>query len=511
MRDTPFLADPPAEPVAPEAVEDQEDALLEGEPLEPEDEDADVFPAEEAVEERVDLEPELEAVDPFPLAERRDVTAPLLSARASAQAVAWNAAQHRRVSGIDPSDIRAALARSYIDLPSTRAAIDVANLKGAAIAIGTEPVDAVFVEAAHQFQRKCYADAKRADGLVGESTLDSLGLVSRSPKFNTVDRVHVRTQGVVRRVASELKTAMEAEPMKYTADNWFEGMVNPAFIGRPFTHGIHAVLARRLRLAERHLLSQPAFQGLTPAELGIRLGIREDHKGARPHMPKSQSVHTGGLAVDINYLGNPWVAGSTAASPSENKRFTDVVDRANLLGGGAPLRPNERLTPALLHSLAARSTSEAYDVLARHDTYLRRYFNLVGSVEAVRARLLGWQLQAHQDTMRQLIRPGEDVNAAARRWHGQIQDDRKALKSGSFSNGREPRDGFLNLKKELVVALRDAAGLAWGAVDFGPRSSGDIMHFDCRRDGVGRVVARALGGYVAPEAPNFPWGMWGGI
>jgi hypothetical protein len=44
--------------------------------------------------------------------------------------------------------------------------------------------------------------------------------------------------------------------------------------------------------------------------------------------------------------------------------------------------------------------------------------------------------------------------------------------------GRSPLNGFLTLRKELVLALSDV-GLRWGALDFG-RTSGDIMHFDSR-------------------------------
>jgi len=44
--------------------------------------------------------------------------------------------------------------------------------------------------------------------------------------------------------------------------------------------------------------------------------------------------------------------------------------------------------------------------------------------------------------------------------------------------GRTPLAGFLNLRKELVLAMV-GAGLSWGAIDFGGES-GDIMHFDTR-------------------------------
>jgi hypothetical protein len=44
--------------------------------------------------------------------------------------------------------------------------------------------------------------------------------------------------------------------------------------------------------------------------------------------------------------------------------------------------------------------------------------------------------------------------------------------------GRSPMNGFLTLRKELVLALIDT-GLRWGALDFGS-TSGDVMHFDSR-------------------------------
>jgi hypothetical protein len=59
--------------------------------------------------------------------------------------------------------------------------------------------------------------------------------------------------------------------------------------------------------------------------------------------------------------------------------------------------------------------------------------------------------------------------------------------SGAMSGGqpdparfRRPELGFISLPREVVVALTQE-GLVWGAIDFGGES-GDVMHFDCRRD-----------------------------
>ena len=94
---------------------------------------------------------------------------------------------------------------------------------------------------------------------------------------------------------------------------------------------------------------------------------------------------------------------------------------------------------------------------------------------------------------------------AARRWRGVIRRDRARMKASTSQKNpfrktgggrRDPEQGFLNLHKDLVVALRDDACLAWGAVDFGEGDSGDIMHFDAR---VG-----ALGDELARVGDNFP-------
>ncbi len=80
--------------------------------------------------------------------------------------------------------------------------------------------------------------------------------------------------------------------------------------------------------------------------------------------------------------------------------------------------------------------------------------------------------------------------------HEQIQADYRAVRlvmvtgslvdtKGSGFNGsglvlnasRDPCRGFLSIRKEIVVCLRNHLA-RWGAMDFGAQASGDIMHFD---------------------------------
>ncbi|WP_292648971.1 hypothetical protein, partial [Mesorhizobium sp.] len=104
--------------------------------------------------------------------------------------------------------------------------------------------------------------------------------------------------------------------------------------------------------------------------------------------------------------------------------------------------------------------------------------------------------QRRQDGTPGIFNPGETNAHAADRWRNAIAADLANLNGNDGFVGRDPRNGFLNLAKDLVVALRDFGCLAWGASDFGPSASGDIMHFDCRNTGLGRVINV---GFVPPE------------
>jgi hypothetical protein len=45
----------------------------------------------------------------------------------------------------------------------------------------------------------------------------------------------------------------------------------------------------------------------------------------------------------------------------------------------------------------------------------------------------------------------------------------------------------MNHSLDLVVALRDAAGLTWGGTEFSDHGDqADFMHFDCRNDALGK-------------------------
>jgi subtilisin family serine protease len=454
-----------------------------------------------AAESPIGLEASAEAVDataaaPAPSAPR-GVVRPLLGTRLNADAQAWSLAQHPAVSGLAAGEVAARLG-AYVDLRAVSAAVAAAGVpKGS----GTWSGD--LVEAVHQFQRAHYAEEGQSDGKAGASTLDTLGLVDRRG-LTSVRRANRTAQGRLDRLGGSVRTATGGE---FTAATWWGGMVDPAVVGRRTKNGMHVILARRLRQAEAWLLAQPSYQGLTPAGLGYILGIDEEHKGARPSAATA-SMHTYGLAVDIRYSSNPWIVGQhvdrSGGTPSPAGQVTQQANRhmGEVIGRAALLIDGERISfdGHYLHGLRTLPSGAVWDDLHRRDAAFRRYLS-VGD-DSVQALQLVEARRAAGVTG--VVGSGESPEAAARRWQEQAAADLAALRAGSVhrhngrghevavaqSNfvGRDPCNGFLNLARDLVVALREVAGLAWGAVDFGENESGDVMHFDCRLDGVGQLL-----------------------
>jgi hypothetical protein len=392
---------------------------------------------------------------------------PVLGAAANAAAAAWNQRTHPARSGVDPADLRARLA-AYVDLAEVQRALDASQ-----IPLGSGPIDSIFVEAVHQFQHACFVEDALVDGKAGPATLDSLGLVRRTGLKSREDNPDQHP--FLQRHAAAIRRDTGGE---FTAARWFDTFVNPSFLGWTFKHSVHPVLVRKLRQAEAALLATSPYSGFTPRRLGQALHIAEQHGGSRPDQ-KTDSNHTVGLAVDINYTTNPWVGGES---------FSQVMRNASLLISGT----DAGLTKVDLDRLRTSATADIAAALRQRSDALVDYFHVIDpAVPAdVRQQALRDTLQARRATAHVWQR-GESLDDAAHRWEQTIHSDLSKLeRQAGFHPNHDPRRGFIDLPTDLVVALRDGACLAWGAVDFGDEASGDVMHFDCRTEGVGRTLNR---------------------
>jgi len=410
----------------------------------------------------------------------------LLSPKDSDLAIRWNKDRHASKSGIDPDHIGIDLAR-YVDFAAVRNAI---QQSGGKYTVGGT-IDAVFVEAAHQFQAKAYFQKDEQSGGVGPSTLDSLGIINHKlrPKIG-----QVYGRDVLKGISKEVSARTSNE---FNAKNWFDFIVAPSFLGHRINRqhqGIHLILLRKLREAENYLLSLPAYKGMTPVQLGTAMGLdRKDvhYSGGRISSDK-QALHGVGLALDIDVKGNPWVgAGWLSDDPKQKAWLVDQIKN----------NPDKKLRDKYQTILNRRN--ERYRFLTTIRSAAPASAN-VPATGTIASFLHDIAVRFGTDTRvtHQFLANRNDEFKDYLRTHPAELSYWRA--SATFDN-REPLNGFLNLHADLVFALRQQTLLAWGAIDFGPRASGDVMHFDLRTIGVGPVIADAMGGYV-PKPGHHPVG-----
>ena len=408
---------------------------------------------------------------------------------------------HPTESGISLAELRARLEK-YIDRPALDDLVRQANAAAAPPLDGSDEATIVTL-LAEQFQRKTCRKPTvgeiwklpTMDGTVAEDTLDALGFVYHTGKktdLNLADLVNKTAAETLKKVK---ETDFQGLEPGLTAATWWNYMVRPPWLGMPIKQGIHLVLLKRLRQAQRFLMGLPAYENLSPAELGKVLGLEEEHKGARPGAA-TRSMHTFGLAIDISFTHNPWLS-----NPERNTaRIAEITRRASQFIGGKP-RTQPGITASWLHQLAVQrqDTAEIYKILSEWSNWLGSYFACLAT-DLKTPRFPASRAQCHQSGYR-VYQTWRISGECRPEMAPDIKTDFDAFATAVARGGEKEavRNGFMDLARDLVLVLREYACLAWGAVDFGPGESGDIMHFDCRVDGVGRAIRIATGS-AAPTA-----------
>jgi hypothetical protein len=269
-----------------------------------------------------------------------------------------------------------------------------------------------------------------------------------------------------------------------TYEDWFGGIVvNATFLDVPIipsggsTSGVHRELLDRLELAEKYLIKQ--FPGLSKAQIAEKGGIYQI-SGVRP--PKAAtgasqpSAHCFGLAIDINHPTNPFVGNMTPKKPKKNatdeekRKYADylthrsprVIERAMLL-----LRHEDFDVEATINVKGKDRAAQLWEIHHRASETLAEYLRLAGDLEGTKLSGLVSRLNAS----------GKDSRDLAT-WKTLIKEDKALLVHWDFMHHKAPQTGgYMDLGKELVVALIDAAGLLWGGEYVGAK---DMMHFDWR-------------------------------
>lgn len=275
---------------------------------------------------------------------------------------------------------------------------------------------------------------------------------------------------------------------------WTAQFQTSDFLGFPVTG--HPWLLQRLGAAEQYLLAR--LRTSNAAEARERLHVKDPRTdptmstptGNYNLRPMGGSFHTLGLAIDINKPENPWVATEAggARAAAGNRTFTQVSSRATeLMGFGEPV------TGASLSRAGKETTEEAWRRLQDSNVALRLYRSYAGDQPA---------LEAHFNS---LPRDSPARRRGLDYWKKQVAADHAELLVPSRSNYNNETDntGFMDHQRELVIALRDVGGLAWGAVDLGAES-GDVMHFDTRSVEKGMAITSQMTKLNRDGSPKQP-------
>jgi hypothetical protein len=256
----------------------------------------------------------------------------------------------------------------------------------------------------------------------------------------------------------------------FTVSGWFGDIQTGSFLGIDLR--VHKSLADKLTRAETALVDDPAVNPtkLGAAKLGKTLGMYASTSDLRA--PKkaiggsSLSLHTFGLAVDLNYKGNPFLGNAGKTAP-------EVVKRATSLVNGTAVD--------VMTSLG--DVRASYTALQAASAAMKTYFSYR---DAGQQAALATQVAGHT------AQPGEPTDVKG--WQAQIETDYTALKDkGDFKKHKPPEEGFLDLDERVVLALT-GAGLTWGGTYSAAK---DIMHFDNRTGGDGAKVHTARSAHKA--------------
>ncbi len=272
----------------------------------------------------------------------------------------------------------------------------------------------------------------------------------------------------IRQKGDEQET-LTANGVTDTAAQWFAKMKSTTFLGASVV--VHELLEKRLKDAEK-LVPKP-WDGLVSSTSTLR--------------PPGQSLHSFGLAIDINpgtnpQLVNPGDTHGTLYEPrKQSKAISEVIHRAILL----VLSKTESEAAFWTRTTGADKKTRvgaSYDLLEKSSDAVETYFTLDDAANKTKLDGLVTALA------------GKDKRTAAE-WIAQIKLDRTQIETGPGKSWSQRKTGFLDMKREVVEALTSdtGGGLTWLG-DNTIASGRDIMHFDMRGAGpIKKIVKSVLG------------------
>jgi N-acetylmuramoyl-L-alanine amidase len=290
-----------------------------------------------------------------------------------------------------------------------------------------------------------------------------------------------------------------AKEMGYGSKNDYVGkeVKSATLFGLSVDGGIHPDFYKKLQAAETKAKAMITPTPTTASDWGVKSvsGYQKEKPGG---------YHPWGLAIDIDYAENPYIM-HEAGEDALDKMLEPVYQRISrfVLGRNSVI-PKDM-------SAGKKSVGDMYDMLKAESDAMKKYFQVMQDTILLQKELDSypasntdfwektWGLKTSDhsvDTVLQIMMKDYVILAgkAGPSISGKTYPSAKTLLKGvtgpkvdvPFDDKgkfitRKPENGFLTIRKELVLALT-GEGLRWGAMHFGG-ASGDIMHFDDGKSG----------------------------
>ncbi len=211
-----------------------------------------------------------------------------------------------------------------------------------------------------------------------------------------------------------------------------------------------------------------------------------------------KSLHGWGMAIDFDVLKNPYVL-NEGSDVKLNKELPAVYDRiADFMLGKRPSAVNKIKQG---RSAFGGQVENVYDQLKEESDAMQRYFGFLDKSDDELEKFIKdeW-VPKHIGPPQTAADIRKIIIDDYKKLGGKIGNDPKLpappgedrpFAPTSGGGAGDPKTGFLNLDRAFVLAMTNA-GFAWGAIDI-PGQSGDIQHFDMRKDGdIGQQVMNRL-------------------
>jgi hypothetical protein len=240
------------------------------------------------------------------------------------------------------------------------------------------------------------------------------------------------------------------------------------FLGRKLKQNqyIHVELAKTLQRIEDRFVQELKS---TPEDAGDIL-LKKSDEGISGTRAKSStakySYHMFGLAVDVNYLGNPFI--QSGSVETVNNVLKNAASLMNTDAGA--YAPN-----------AKGKFNDRFDYIQAMDILLERYFGLLDDqtgLERYRSGSSAWRTLSIEAAKKKVQTDLDVLSGALER------GDTKDYKRKDYFK----KNAILNFDKRFVLGM-ERMGLYWGG------HYGDMMHFDLRNAGAGDYVRRGISQY----------------